>query len=264
MAVKTKNSAKSGNKNKNTGRKILKFLLVMILLSVILGGGVALFSWFEKELFSANPHFVFHGAETSSVGYWNGRNREIEALLGLKLNEDNLFAINLKKIRADLIAIPNVKDASVERILPDILRLQLEERIPRATLAGSKFVIDDSTVIIPRTYCSGNFPVIGGLDRRIKLIPGNDIPELQPVINLIMTRVKYFPEFELNEIWISHPDRILFTAVYRNAQYKIYFPRKQDFRYSFMQLKEGIETNLRNRVKAVSYDLTNKAKIISR
>lgn len=264
MSAKSRTSPSGKNKTGTTGKKIFKLLLAMLLLSAFIVGGTALFSWIEGALFSANPHFTFYGVETNSIGYWNGRNREVEAVLELKLNKDNLFALDLRKIRKRLIDIPNIKDASVERILPDILRLQLEERIPRAEIAGSNFVVDSSTVIIPRTYFQGHFPVISGLDQNRKLIPGNDIPELQPVIDLIMTRVKYFPEFELNEVWISHSDRILFTAIYKKNLYKVYFPRKQDYSHSFMQLREGIETNIRNRINAVSYDLTNKARIISR
>lgn len=264
MSAKSKTTSRNKNKTTTTGKKIFKLILAMLLLSALLGSGTALIAWLGRALFSANPHFILHGVDTNSIGYWDGRNREVEAVLGLKLNEDNLFALDLRKIKKQLIAIPNIKDASVERILPDIIRLQLEERIPRAEIAGTNFVIDNSTVIIPRSYFQGRFPIIAGLDRNFKLIPGKDIPELQPVIDLIMTRVKYFPEFELNEVWISHSNRILFTTTYKNSQYKVYFPRKQDFNHSFMQLREGIETNIRNRIKAVSYDLTNKARIISR
>lgn len=264
MSEKPKTTARNKNKVGTTRKKVFKLLLVMFLLSALVFGFVALFAWVERTLFSANPHFVLQGVDTNSIGYWNGRNREIESVLELKLNEHNLFAIDLRKIRKRLIEIPNIKDASVERILPDILRLQLEERIPRAEIAGSNFVIDNSTVIIPRSYFQGSFPIIAGLDRNRKLVPGHDIPELQPAIDLIMTRVKYFPEFELNEVWISNPDRILFTTIYKKTLYKVYFSRKKDFSHSFMQLREGIETNTRNRIDAVSYDLTNKARIITR
>ncbi len=264
MARSIKNKADEAKR----GSKLLKFFLVLILLVLVFGGTVFLFKWLKDVMFAKNPHFVLRGVETHSIGYWNGRNRAIEAELGLKLDDDNLFELDLKQLRYRLTRISNIKDASVERILPDLLRIQLEERIPRAIInsKNDRAVIDDATVIMPLVYYQdmiGSMPRIT-LSETLMLVPGNDIPEVQPAIDLLMTAVKYFPEFKVDNIWVSNPDRLTFVATYKQHNYKVVFPRRANFNHSFIQLREGIETNVRNNINAISYDLTHKNRIISR
>ncbi len=268
MARKEK-AAGADAKKRGTGSKILKFILALFLLLIIFGGVWVLFLWLERAMFSKNPHFVLRGVETSSHGYWNGRNRMIEAELGLRLDRDNLFALDLKVLRQKLTAISNIKDASVERILPDLLRIQLEERIPRAMVqgGGDPVVVDDNTVIMPVDYYRSmlnTLPRVNGLDARLNLVPGNDIPEVQPAMDLLMIAVMYFPEFRINNVWVSDPDKLSFTAIYKRKSYKIVFLRRANFNHSFLQLREAIETNSRNGINHISYDLTLENRVISR
>ncbi len=269
MARKEKSNT-SDAKRHGGGRKALKFILALFLLLCIFGGVWALLVWLERAMFSRNPHFILRGVETSSRGYWNGRNRLIESELELKLDHDNLFALDLKTLRHKLIGIANIKDASVERVLPDLLRIQLEERIPRAVVRGRReaVVVDEATVIMPAIYyrkLAGALPKINGLDSGLNLIPGNDIPEVQSALDLLMVAVMYFPEFKIHEIWVSDPDRLSFTADYKRRVYKVFFPRKPaNFNHSFMQLREAIETNIRNGLYRISYDLTHENRVITR
>lgn len=254
---------------KRGGGKVLKFILALCLLLIIFAGLWALLVWLERALFSHNPHFVLRGVETSSRGYWNGRNRLIESQLDLRLDRDNLFELDLKQLRHKLVAISNIKDASVERVLPDLLRIQLEERIPRAVVKGrpEPVVIDESTVIMPMEYyrsLAKTLPQVGGLDQ-LELIPGNDIPEVQPAMDLLMVAVMYFPEFRIHNIWVSNPDKLSFTMDYKRKLYKVIFPRRSaNFNHTFMQLREAIETNIRNGLSRISYDLTHESRVISR
>lgn len=261
-------SVKTKADESKRGGKLIKFLLVLILLVLIFGGTIFLFKWLKDAMFAKNPHFILRGVDTHSIGYWNGRNRAIEAELGLKLDVDNLFELDLKQLRFKLIRISNIKDASVERILPDILRIQLEERIPRALInsKNDRAVIDDSTVIMPLVYYQdmiASMPRIT-ISETLMLIPGNDIPEVQPAIDLLMTAVKYFPEFKVENIWVSSPNRLTFVTMYKQRNYKVVFSRRANFNHSFIQLREGIENNIRNGINAISYDLTHKNRIISR
>jgi hypothetical protein len=269
MARKEKISI-SENKKRGGGRKILKFFLALCLLLLIFAGLWALFIGLERAMFSRNPHFILRGVETSSRGYWNGRNRLIESRLNLRLDHDNLFELDLKVLRDKLAAISNIKDASVERVLPDILRIQLEERIPRAVVWSKKepVVVDDSTVIMPAAYyrkLAGTLPQVSGLDSNLDLIPGNDIPEIQPALDLLMVAVMYFPEFRIHNILVSNPDRLSFVADYKRKTYKVIFPRRTaNFNHSFMQLRQAIETNTRNGLSRISYDLSHENRVISR
>jgi hypothetical protein len=66
---------------------------------------------------------------------------------GVKL-EENLFALDLVRVKRDLELIPLVQSASVERILPHTLRVRITEREPIAQ------------VNVPRPRASGGFELL--------------------------------------------------------------------------------------------------------
>ena len=80
-----------------------------------------------------------------------------------------------------------------------------------------------------------------------------------------MVAVMYFPEFRIHNILVSNPDRLSFIADYKRKTYKVIFPRRTaNFNHAFMQLREAIETNIRNGLNCISYDLTLENRVIIR
>jgi hypothetical protein len=62
---------------------------------------------------------------------------------------DNLLALDLDRIRRDLELVPQVEEAALERVLPDLLRIHVRERQPLARIRG---VATEVGQLRPTTY----------------------------------------------------------------------------------------------------------------
>jgi hypothetical protein len=60
---------------------------------------------------------------------------EIRGLAGVKTGQ-NLFALDLARIKRDLELVPAIQSVSVERVLPRTLRIHVQEREPVACILG--------------------------------------------------------------------------------------------------------------------------------
>ncbi|HEX4342628.1 MAG TPA: FtsQ-type POTRA domain-containing protein, partial [Verrucomicrobiae bacterium] len=121
---------------------------------------------------------------------------------------DNLFALDLAKVKQHLEMAPMIQSVSVERILPRTLRIAVTERVPVAQVnvpglrAGggvqiNVFQLDaDGYVMlpldardraVPLSQQTDLLPVIAGIEPT-KLQPGRairDVPQLQSALELI-------------------------------------------------------------------------------
>src|SRR5688572_13271296 len=88
-------------------------------------GGDALLSRLVYE----NPAFAIHQIDTQTDGMLSLE--QIRRWAGVKL-DDNLLALDLSRVRRDLEAIPTIKSAAIERVLPHTLRIRISEREPIA------------------------------------------------------------------------------------------------------------------------------------
>jgi cell division septal protein FtsQ len=79
--------------------------------------------------FTANPAFAIHNLEVQTDGVI--ALEQIRRWAGVKLN-DNLFALDLGRIKRDLELVPMIESAQVQRILPHTLRIVVTERQPVA------------------------------------------------------------------------------------------------------------------------------------
>ncbi|HYY29737.1 MAG TPA: FtsQ-type POTRA domain-containing protein [Chthoniobacterales bacterium] len=82
-----------------------------------------------NALFFSNPDYAVKTIDVTTDG-----NLTREAILRAGgINEgDNIFAIDLPKVRAGLAALPEVEDSRVQRILPNKLMISIQERRPVA------------------------------------------------------------------------------------------------------------------------------------
>lgn len=88
-------------------------------------GGDALLSRLVYE----NPAFAIHAIDAQTDGVLSLE--QIRRWAGVKL-DDNLLALDLGRVRRDLEAIPNIKSAAIERVLPHTVRIRISEREPIA------------------------------------------------------------------------------------------------------------------------------------
>ena len=96
------------------------------------------------------------------------RKESLLKYLKLTLNEDNLFTIDIADIRKKIEKISYVKSASVYRVLPDTIKIDIIQRVPIAYLFkfGAKWVVDEDSIVMNRKYCMElkyPLPVIKGL-----------------------------------------------------------------------------------------------------
>jgi len=205
------------------------FRICLVISSILLV--IAVFTFIillsYKILFSNNPRFNLKKVSVNSSGYWNGRSRDIMKTLKLKRGKTNIFAVSLKELRntlkeGEMYTIENVE---IYRMLPDTLKFNIFERIPKAILYNKKsnLIIDRNGILINRKYCiniNKNLPVITGFvlkepDFSAKSYKNNKIPfgeklsQLSPALALISLVDTDYPEFNIKLINLYDPNSLI-------------------------------------------------------
>ena len=226
-----KNSSGGSPVRKQERKKIRRGVFALLALLLFLAGAAALFFWLDRQLFDRNARFTLREVRIVSTGYW-GRSKETRAdlirFLKLTPGKDNLFELDLRALRKQAAAVPNIAEASVERLLPDTLIIHIEERVPRAFLGYSRsgLVIDANGMVMAADQCFGvhpKLPVIVGLRGDVQV--GRQLAKLAPALDLLMQIQRSMPEFQVLLLSVSQPDRIFASIDYRgNRRYHVTLP----------------------------------------
>jgi len=140
------------------------------------------------DLIFSNQAFALNTVEIRTDGWISAD--QVREWAGVKLG-DNLLSLDLARIRRDLELVPQVESASVERVLPHLLRLTLTERTPVAQvqslepLAGgglmaAVFYLDGTGVVIPPLPGAPPPPALAARLEALPLIRGISRAELRP------------------------------------------------------------------------------------
>ncbi len=93
---------------------------------------------------------------------------------------ENLFAVDLERIRRDLESVPMIRSVTVRRQVPDTLVIELEERAPtaRLRLPGHRYMlaVDAEGCVLGPSPRSTYLPSITGLHHQ-GLRPGSEIED---------------------------------------------------------------------------------------
>ena len=217
-------------------------LVFVIVSACIITAFIFFLFWFNKLMFKSNPRLTFRELQVSSSGYWHKKDNELIRLLKLKRNV-NIFELDLKKIRMQLRNIPSVENAQVFRILPDTLRVDITERMPRAFInyPYSRWVVDENAVVMERRHSMAakiNLPQITGVPHA-KLAGGDRLPEIKHALDLIGTVLRNFPDMEMQLVSVSDPEQLDFYIRYRNGRtYRVLMPTRNrglDFMLNALQ-----------------------------
>ncbi|MEJ5237663.1 MAG: FtsQ-type POTRA domain-containing protein [Limisphaera sp.] len=167
--------------------------LVAGLLAGAFGLGVGMYAvwragaWLQNCLFYENPRFTLHRVEVSTDGVLSVE--QLRRWAGVRPGV-NLLALDLAQVKRSLEMVPYVASVSVERVLPDTLRLRVTERRPVARIqvplpvspGGVDFVtyhVDGEGVVLPpldpRLMSEG-----AGMDSALPLLRGLNYHDLQP------------------------------------------------------------------------------------
>ncbi len=85
--------------------------------------------WLLRRFIYENPAFAIHQIDVQTDGVI--ALEQIRRWAGVRL-DDNLFALDLARVRRDLQLVPNIQSAAVERVLPHCLKIRVSEREPMA------------------------------------------------------------------------------------------------------------------------------------
>jgi cell division protein FtsQ len=136
----------------------------------VLAGGFLAYQGVRFFLFS--PRMQLAGLDQIEI---TGNRYVSSATIADKFSPDlgkSILRVPLNARRAALEAIPWVAQASVERSLPNRVRVELTERTPVAFLrtANELALVDDGGVILDRPIeADFHFPVVNGLDESMAL-----------------------------------------------------------------------------------------------
>ncbi|MBE6379865.1 MAG: FtsQ-type POTRA domain-containing protein [Lentisphaerae bacterium] len=161
--TKTSSSTKSAQvqeRRKFKRGSILLAALIALLIMLLLG-----LWWLKGRMLDKNPRLTLQVVKIDSTGYWGqGGNKEnLVSELDLKVGSDNMMALDMNGLRKKILAIPNVADAQVIWMLPDTLHIKIDERVPKAFLAGGELVVDSNALVMNSRECLGvheKLPVI--------------------------------------------------------------------------------------------------------
>ena len=183
LEVKMRSESARYQKKKKVNSVLLRSLLVVILLAAsFIGGRVLLDKFFFK-----NPDYNVTQLETSLGNILTVT--ELKTLTGLQKGI-NIFRLDLGAAEKVLTALPEVKKAHVERVLPNTIQVSLEPRVPILRLAssaedpfvpGQSFVIDQEGIVMSPKKLEPSLlelPLLEGVDLS-KLSQGKPLPEEQ-------------------------------------------------------------------------------------
>jgi POTRA domain, FtsQ-type len=143
---------------------------VLVLLIVTLGARIVL-----ARFFFGNPEYALRHLDAHLDGVMT--TDELVSLTGFQEGK-NIFLLDLDQANRNLAALPEVRSASIERILPDTVRVDLERRDPiflltaegdpgEAFLPGKSLLCDAGGVTMKPDRLDSRYlklPVLKGLD----------------------------------------------------------------------------------------------------
>jgi len=134
-------------------------------------GGLAAVAWEARSLLLHDPRLVLASSSAIEI---SGNQHVSRAQLLSVLGEDverNLLSVPMERRRAELEALPWVEHATVMRLLPDHVRVQIEERSPVAFVRQGSHIglVDANGVLLDLARNAAvddhySFPVVTGLN----------------------------------------------------------------------------------------------------
>ena len=203
--------AKKNSKRKAQTKKIIikridykKFIPFIIVVLFFLAGYLFLknSSYFNiKEIRITGADQVTGVSEREFLRLYKGRN-----IFDVDINSLS-FIIKKEK--------PFVKNAIVKRVLPDVLEIDLECRVPVALIkAGRTYPIDNAGMVLSYEDVSGDLPVISGFSIWLKPVVGEKVREDRLKKGLLLLRdlkeSSIFKTYEVREISVKDPRNFSF------------------------------------------------------
>lgn len=160
---------------------IIKFFLFSIIILLLIGGIVGTVYGVKKWM-KCCPYFYVSSVQVD--GNKKLSNNEILKLSGIK-EGDNIFSIDLNKVRDQILKNPWIKNVSIERRLPDTISIHIVERVPFGLVRINEriYMVDsDGTPFKPlKPKDSFSAPIITGVE--LSEIATNNYQDLAALVD---------------------------------------------------------------------------------
>jgi cell division protein FtsQ len=245
-------------------RKTANRLRLVLIAALILGTTAASAAGLYGYATGSWRFRVESGDNIETVGLQNVTRAQVLEVMGGDIGR-NIFRVPLEERRRQLEEIPWVESATVMRLLPGVLRIQITERTPAAFVRiGSKVsLIDTGGVVMdlpPKSRSKYSFPVITGMG------------ESEPV-STRAARMKIYQRLvaeldaggtnyskDLSEVDLTDPDDVRITVedpagalvIHLGGssfsdRYRIYLNHIQEWRQQFTKL-ESVDLRYNNQI----------------
>ena len=116
------------------GRRLLIALPLAAVAALVIHTALRSWTSVRDDVFLSRRFFGLRTVEVNPTLFWLTPEQVIE-WTGVRAGE-NLLAFDLDRIKRDLELVPQVEEAALERVLPDLLRIHIRERRPVALVRG--------------------------------------------------------------------------------------------------------------------------------
>jgi cell division septal protein FtsQ len=154
-----KKRKKPPNLSPFTKEKAARWGLVLVILATCGFGGVEVGRYLLADAKYAVKHIVVRGNQKLPSD-------EIIKVSSLEKGE-NIFRCSIHEAKERIGKLPLVERVTVSRFMPDVLVIEVAERVPRARLAGAEHLLTDYAGMILPSWASdqtSKLPVISGMD----------------------------------------------------------------------------------------------------
>jgi cell division protein FtsQ len=147
-------------------RSLILGIRIFLLMALCISAGICIY--LIRDFLLHSPKFDLSVKEIH--GFRNVPENQILMRLGVTENQtQNLLSLDLDELRKSLELISWIKTATVRRVLPDKLIIEVSERVPigYARIDHSTFLVDDQGVLLEMNSESSSnfdFPVITGME----------------------------------------------------------------------------------------------------
>ena len=245
----------------------LKIAVGVVVLTVVLV--ISLYGWHQMEQFLIHDsRFAMNGpegAEDASViqiqGARHTSRRAIEAVFADDMGR-SIYLLPLAGRRASLQTVDWVKDATVMRLWPNRVLVQVAERNPVAfvALGASRYgLIDDEGVILPPATDRFHLPVLRGVQVRDPLADRRDrVQRMQRLLRALGANADKIAEVDVTDredLRVTEPyDGRMVTLLLGDQNFAV---RYQNFLNHYAEIREkmpganSLDLRLEDRITVV-------------
>ena len=263
-----KNQKETGFSERKSKRKGVNINLSSFFLDLINGlAKVVLIVIFFYGIFMSyrfiNQSPYFNVNEINLVGQKKLSNEELSSWIGPIIGK-NIFALELNEISKRLVGHPWIKSASVGRVFPQGIYVEIKERVPFAKIQLEQVYVMDNYGVLLGTNVIGenNLPTITGVKTKNRKI-GNNVAKEEIISGLkimhSLNRLSIFEKNKIDNIHITNRHRITFSTHAKNIKVHL---RPEIAQESFENLVLALGVIEKNEKNLSDIDLSFKNRIV--